>query len=138
MESELLLRLVWAVGLILVGFGLCQLVNRFILRRGSSRLPEIEAVRPGVPAILYFTTPECAPCKTIQRPALQKVHAQFGDRLQIIEIDATSDPGMASAWNVLSVPTTFIIDAQGQPRHVNHGVAGVEKLFRQIDGIIKN
>jgi hypothetical protein len=32
----------------------------------------------------------------------------------------------------LSVPTTYIIDSQGQPRFVNHGVALYEKLSRQL------
>lgn len=137
MESELILRLAWTAGLILAGYVLFQMVNRYILRQGSRQMPALNSVRPGIPAIVYFTTPDCAPCKTVQRPALQKVRDRFGEQLQIIEIDAASNPEMASAWNVLSVPTTFVIDAQGQPRHVNHGVAGPEKLFRQLEEIAK-
>jgi hypothetical protein len=33
---------------------------------------------------------------------------------------------------VLSVPTTFILDREGKPRHVKHGFAFAEKLFKQI------
>jgi len=33
----------------------------------------------------------------------------------------------------MSVPMTFVIDAQGAPRYVNHGVATLEKLLRQIN-----
>jgi len=36
---------------------------------------------------------------------------------------------------VLSVPTTFIIDSQGRPRRVNHGVASAEKLLNQIEEV---
>jgi hypothetical protein len=33
------------------------------------------------------------------------------------------------------VPTTFIIDSRGRPRYVNHGVAGWEKLLKQIESV---
>jgi thioredoxin 1 len=88
--------------------------------------------RIGVPAILYFTTPDCVPCKTVQAPAIEILQAQFGERLQVIKIDAAERNDLADAWGVLSVPTTFIIDAQGQPRHVNNGVASAAKLRQQL------
>ena len=31
------------------------------------------------------------------------------------------------------MPTTFIIDAQGQPHHINHGLTSKEKLRRQLE-----
>jgi hypothetical protein len=40
---------------------------------------------------------------------------------------------VADYWGVLSAPTTFIIDARGQPRAVNHGLASMEKLLRQLE-----
>jgi thiol-disulfide isomerase/thioredoxin len=132
MTETILVRLLWTAALIGVGLGIYIIINRTLLRRGSGLLQRLPGLRKGVPAILYFTTPTCAPCKTIQRPALQQVRTKLGDRLQIIEVDAVSQPDLASAWNVLSVPTTYIIDAKGQPRHVNHGVAVAEKLLKQI------
>jgi thioredoxin 1 len=92
----------------------------------------MDAVREGVPAILYFTTPDCLPCKTVQSPAIETLQAQFGERLQIIKVDASERIDLADAWGVLSVPTTFIIDAQGQPRHVNNSVASAAKLRQQL------
>jgi thioredoxin-like negative regulator of GroEL len=72
------------------------------------------------------------PCKTIQRPALDKVTALFGEELQVVEIDATERPDLAKIWGVMSVPTTFLLDSRGQARYVNNGVARVEKLMEQI------
>jgi hypothetical protein len=40
------------------------------------------------------------------------------DNLHIVEIDATVRPDLADQWGVLSIPTTFIIDASGQRRQV--------------------
>ncbi|MEW5867688.1 MAG: thioredoxin family protein [Chloroflexota bacterium] len=135
LHSELILRLVWALGLIGMGLGLYGLGNRLILARAKGRALGLESARRGVPVLLYFTTPTCAPCKTVQRPAIQHILEQVGERMQVVEIDASNRPDIASHWGVMSVPTTFVIDAQGQPRHVNHGVAPAEKLLRQLNDI---
>ncbi|HSV85405.1 MAG TPA: thioredoxin family protein [Levilinea sp.] len=133
MHPELISRLLWAVLILLSGVALYWLYNRVTLRRlASQRPPGLESLRPDTPAILYFTTPECAPCKTIQRPALQHLQQKLGGRLQVIEINAAEKPDLAGAWGVLSVPTTFVLDPQGRPRHVNHGVTTAEKLLQQL------
>jgi len=72
----------------------------------------------------------------MQRPALERLGDRLQDRLEIVEIDATAQPGLAKEWGVLSVPTTFVIDASGRSRYVNHGVATAEKLFRQVREIL--
>jgi len=135
-SSEPVYRLLFALGVVLTSVALYHLVNRATLVRARARVPELERERPGVPALLYFTTPTCAPCKTVQRPAIQRLVEQSGERLEVVEIDAASQPEVASQWGVLSVPTTFIIDAQGNPRYVNHGVAPLDKLQRQFAEII--
>lgn len=135
MENMLLLRLLWTAAIIGIGLGVYLLINRLILQRGRGLVDHLEGFQRGRPGILYFTTPNCAPCKTIQRPALQQVRNLLGETLQIIEIDASDRPELASEWHVLSVPTTFVIDAHGRPRHVNHGAARAEKLLQQIEEI---
>ena len=97
--------------------------------------PLLASRRPGIPAILYFTTPTCSPCKTVQRPALQALLTELGDAVQVIEVNALEQPEAADRWGVLSVPTTFILDKLGRPREINYGVAGVEKLRHQLQGL---
>jgi len=135
MSAEFLSRLAWALVFIGAGLGLYWLVSRLILARLRGRKLGLAALRPGVPAILYFTTPDCAPCKTVQRPALHTLQEELGDGLQVIEVNAVEQPDLADYWGVLSVPTTFIIDSTGQPRRVNHGVARVEKLRKQLEEV---
>jgi thiol-disulfide isomerase/thioredoxin len=135
MDAEILLRALWAALILASGFGLFHLANRLILARLRGRRLGLEAVRPGVPAILYFTTPSCRPCQTVQRPALAKLQERLGDSLQIITVDALARPDLADYWGVLSVPTIFIIDSKGRPRRVNHGVASAEKLLRQMEEV---
>ncbi len=75
------------------------------------------------------------PCLTQQKPALQTLLSDLGEGVQVIEIDALADPDAASRWGVLSVPTTFVLDAQGQPRQVNYGVVGADKLRQQLQAV---
>jgi len=136
--DDVLLRLLIAIGLAALGAGLYWGWNRWNLRRlagASTATPGLEAFRPGTPAILYFTTPDCAVCASTQRPVLQRLQAELGDRLQVFTVAAAAQPNIADYWGVLSVPTTFIIDTRGQPRRVNHGLAGYARLQRQLDEI---
>ncbi len=135
MIVEFLLRALWAVGIVFAGLGLYWLTNRLLLARVQDKSKALESLRPGVPAILYFTAPGCAPCKTVQRPALKQLCQQFGDGLQIIEINCADQPNLADYWGVLSVPTTFVIDSEGRPRRVNHGVARADKLLKQLEEV---
>ena len=132
--NEITLRLFLALALIALGYLACCGWNRWQLRRlaNARHAPGLEGWRSGVPGILYFTTPECAPCRTMQRPALERLRAEWLEEMQVIEIDASAATPVADHWGVLSVPTTFVLDSSGQPRHINHGVANAEKLKRQL------
>ncbi|MBK8783241.1 MAG: thioredoxin family protein [Anaerolineales bacterium] len=132
MNSELLLRFVSAVGIIFLGVGAYWLVNQFLLSRANNHVTSLLNPLPNKPVIVYFTTPDCAPCKTVQRPALEKLTSLLGEKLHVVEIDATERPDLAKTWGVMSVPTTFLLNARGEARYVNNGVTRVEKLMEQI------
>lgn len=135
MDNLFLLRLLWTIAILAGGLGLYLLINRLILQRSRGLASRLEGFKPGRPGILYFTTPNCTPCKTIQRPALQQVRSLLGEDFQIIEIDAADRPEIANQWHVLSVPTTFVLDSRGQPQHINHGATRAEKLLQQIQSL---
>jgi thioredoxin 1 len=132
MTSELLTRALIALSLIALGAGLYWLLNQALLARLRVRGLRLKTLKPGLPALLYFTAPGCVPCKTYQRPQIESLRRHLGEALQVIEVDATTQPDLADYWGVLSVPTTFIIDSQGRPRRVNHGIISAEALQEQI------
>lgn len=132
MDFEILTRTLLALTIVGVGLGIYALTNRLVLTRASDKFKGLDGFSPGTPAILYFTTPTCVPCKTVQRPAIQQVQQTLGNRVQIIEVNASERTDLANEWGVMSVPTTFIIDKTGQPRQINHGVARAEKLLAQL------
>lgn len=112
--------------------------NREALRRLYDRAPRdplLSAFEPGAPAIVYFTTPTCAPCRTQQMPALMQLQAESRAPVQVIQVDATENTAAADRWGVFSAPTTFVLDRQGRPRHVNRGVASADVLRRQLEAV---
>jgi thioredoxin-like negative regulator of GroEL len=133
MNTELLERLLMAVAISGLGVTAYILFNRITLKRAESKIARFSSYRPGLPALVYFTTPTCAPCKTVQRPTIERVKSNFGRWFQVIEVDASAQPELAQEWGVMSVPTTFVIDAQGAPRYVNHGVTNAETLIKQLE-----
>lgn len=133
MTTELVERTITALfigGMIILAY---ILLNRRALKQAKGQLGNFEGYRLGLPALIYFTTPTCIPCKTVQRPIIERIKARMGNWLQVIEIDASLQPDVAREWGVVSVPTTFVIDRHGKPRHVNHGVVSVEKLVQQLE-----
>jgi len=125
-------RLVLALALLLLGYLAYRGYGWAVLRRRARYGLGIDEYRPGRPAILYFTDPGCAPCLSVQDPALQEVGALYGEGLQIIKVQALERPDLTDGWGVLSLPTTFIIDSGGRPRGVNHGVARAPRLLDQL------
>ena len=133
MYTEVATRIIVAVGLIGIGVTLWVVANRWLLARAARNVGVTES--GGIPTIMYFTTPTCAPCKTMQRPALDRLKQQLGDGLKVVEIDASTQIDLAQQWGVLSVPTTFVLDASGKPRHVNHGPTSAAKLLKQLETV---
>lgn len=132
MNSEIVLRFVFAIGIIFLGMIIYWFINQRLLSRAEHNINQLLSSLPNKPVIVYFTTPDCVPCKTIQRPALDKLTSTYGDKLHVLEIDATQRPDLAKTWGVMSVPTTFLLDAKGEARYVNNGVARAEKLMEQV------
>lgn len=81
--------------------------------------------------VLAFTTSDCIPCKTVQRPALDALAQQFSGRVVMREIDALEAPHLARRFGILTVPSTVVIGADGTIRAINHGVATADRLAAQ-------
>ncbi len=129
-------RLGITIGLLIVGAVVFSIYRRYTLRRVAVNAitdPLLRKLKPGVPAIIYFTTPDCIPCRVQQQPALQHLVEELGeDRVQIVKVDATVEVETASCWGVMTAPTLFILDTNGQPRQVYYGVTDAEKLKQQL------
>lgn len=113
-------------------------VTRLASRRAARQAPAdplLAGAPPGQPAIVYFSTRHCVPCRTQQQPALDRLAAEAGAAVRIIRIDALEQPELADRWGVFSAPTTIVLDGERTPRHINRGVASFETLERQLAGL---
>jgi thiol-disulfide isomerase/thioredoxin len=101
-------------------------------RRPSARdvLARLEVTRP--PVVLAFTTPECVPCRTMQRPAIEELQRRYPGRFEVREVDATVTPELAERFGLMTVPSTVLIDGRGRVLAINHGFARWPKLAGQL------
>ncbi|HSG44444.1 MAG TPA: thioredoxin family protein [Anaerolineales bacterium] len=135
MSVELLLRFCVALGIIELLVFVYWCVHQRLLLGAQNNVLSLFNALPDKPVIVYFTTPDCAPCKTVQRPALNQISNELGEEVQVIEIDATEHPELAKQWGVMSVPTTFLLDVKDEARYVNNGIARAEKLMVQLQSL---
>ena len=72
------------------------------------------------PTIVHFSAVWCGPCTAVRRV----VDEVCGDlpAVEHVEIDMDANPVAARRLSVLSLPTTFIFDAEGQQRYRAAGV----------------
>ncbi len=82
------------------------------------------------PTLVSFSTPSCAACHQAQAPAVKAVDARVAVRH--VAVDAAAQPEVASAFGVLTVPSTAILTPTGHLVAVNQGFAPTAKLVEQL------
>jgi hypothetical protein len=103
-----------------------------VVRAGGSDLVEIYNLGRRAALVLAFSTPDCALCKTVQRPALEDLERRFPGRVVVREIDALEAPALADRFGIFTVPSTVVIAPDGSVRAVNSGATTAERLAAQI------
>lgn len=78
------------------------------------------------PTVLHFSAPWCSPCTQVRR-VVNQVCDDLGD-VAHVEIDMDANPAAARRLSVLSLPTTFIFDADGRQRYRAAGVPKADDL----------
>lgn len=124
-DRLLALTLVAAV-LATVWVGLTWRSRRFRRRTAADLLAD------GRPLVLAFSTPECVPCKTIQKPALEELQRRHRGRVDVREVDALAQPALAARFGILTVPSTVVVGEGGAIVAINHGVVEWEKIALQL------
>ena len=59
--------------------------------------------------LIDFYTPTCPPCRAMA-PVLDQIAGERADKLKIVKIDASTEPELASEFNVRAVPTFVLLD----------------------------
>lgn len=86
--------------------------------------------------ILAFSSADCHQCHTLQTPALRRVTEARTCQVSVEDIDAPSSPELTQRYQVLTLPTTVVLDAVGHVHAVNYGFANTQRLLEQVDEVL--
>ena len=86
------------------------------------------------PTVVHFSAVWCGPCAGVRR-AVNQVCADLHD-VAHVEIDMDANPAAARRLSVLSLPTTFIFDAQGRQRYRTAGVPKAADLRSALEPLL--
>jgi thiol-disulfide isomerase/thioredoxin len=78
------------------------------------------------PTVVHFSATWCAPCSQVRR-VVDQVCDDLGE-VAHVEVDMDDNPAAAKRLSVLSLPTTFIFDAEGRQRYRTAGVPKADDL----------
>ncbi len=110
-----------------------------VLRGAPVGLPKAAGLDGSVGAsavqILNFSSADCSQCHKLQMPALRRL-LEARDDVLVLNVDAPNEPELAKRYQVLTVPTTVVLDAVGQAQAVNFGFAPTERLLAQVDAVL--
>lgn len=120
-------RLLIAVALL----GGAVLIFALINWRQRLRISDIERERANgaSPRILYFRSDHCASCAA-QARLMQELDPKI--RALIDKIDVDREPDQARRYDVLTLPTTVVVAADGTVKHINYGVVQPRRLKEQV------
>ncbi len=96
-------------------------------------LPELD----GRPVFLNFYSEDCKICAII-KPDLEKLEAEFGDRIQFAHIDA-NDPrseALVEFFDVTALPALFWVNADGEPFDSQTGMINAAALRNSFEGVL--
>ena len=141
--SDLAIRLAILVLVSIIALAIVQSGRRFVAQRKQRVLTaapvaqyEMDTKGNARISILAFSSEDCRQCHQLQTPALKRVIEARGELVSIIEVDAPSSPELTERYQVLTVPTTIVLDATGKAHAVNYGFANAKRLLEQVDSVV--
>ena len=67
-----------------------------------------------LPAIVDFYADWCGPCRRVA-PIMEKLAEEYDGKLLIYKVNTQNESGLASAFQIRSIPTVLFIPMEGQP-----------------------
>ncbi|MBV9089986.1 MAG: thioredoxin family protein [Mycobacteriaceae bacterium] len=86
------------------------------------------------PTVVHVSAVWCGPCAAVRRVVNQVCHELSG--VAHVEIDMDANPAAARRLSVLSLPTTFVFDADGRQRYRSAGVPRAADLRAALQPLL--
>jgi thiol-disulfide isomerase/thioredoxin len=134
------------IAVLIAAFGIAYVINRLIALRAGLLKETPTAADPDPvdtsdlglsrtgPTVVHFTAVWCGPCAGVRR-VVDQVCAELPE-VAHVEIDMDANPGAARRLSVLSLPTTFIFDADGRQRYRSAGVPTAADLRSALEPLL--
>jgi thiol-disulfide isomerase/thioredoxin len=128
---------------LIVAFGLAYVVGRMLTRgagvlKATDDAPAVDTSELGLsgtgPTVVHFSAVWCGPCAGVRR-VVDQVCADL-PAVAHVEIDMDANPDAARRLSVLSLPTTFIFDADGRQRYRTSGVPTAADLRSALQPLL--
>jgi thiol-disulfide isomerase/thioredoxin len=136
--------LVVVIAVLIAALGVAYVIGRLLtLRSGLMRAAaedaaDIDTTDLGLsgtgPTVVHFSAVWCGPCAGVRR-VVDQVCAELPE-VAHVEIDMDANPTAARQLSVLSLPTTFVFDADGRQRYRTAGVPKAADLRSALEPLL--
>ncbi|WP_029369847.1 thioredoxin family protein [Mycobacterium sp. UM_WWY] len=136
--------MITVIAVVIAALGVAYVIGRLLTRRAGMLRSADEAATQldtsdlGLsstgPTILHFSAEWCGPCAGVRR-VVDQVCADL-PAVAHVEIDMDANPAAARRLSVLSLPTTFIFDAEGHQRYRTSGVPKAADLRAALEPLL--
>lgn len=131
------------IAVLIAAFGLAFVVGRLLtlragLLKATTGAPDVDVSELGLsragPTVVHFSAVWCGPCAGVRR-VVDQVCTDL-PAVAHVEIDMDANPEAARKLSVLSLPTTFVFDAEGRQRYRASGVPTAADLRSALEPLL--